>query len=70
MNLVPPIGLIVMGVASVIVGVKAHTFYGAIGMAKMTNKQVDPAVGRLMFCIGGVVLVLIGVCFLVVGLRQ
>jgi hypothetical protein len=62
--------LISGGVACVIVGIKARTFYGVRGIGNITDKQVNPALGRALFCIGGAVLMLAGVWFLVGQLRQ
>ncbi len=70
MNIIVPLGVIVGGFVLIVIGVKAHTFYGVRGTANVTDKQVNPALGRTMFCIGGAVLMLIGLWALVSQLRQ
>ena len=56
---------IAAGAICLVIGMFAREFYGISGLNQKTTKQrVDPALGRLFFCIVGAGTIMIGVLYL------
>ena len=59
---------IALGIICIVFGISAKKFYGIKGLnQKTTDQEVDPALGRLFFCIVGAVAILAGALYLLLA---